>query len=195
MPLTSLSSTGSFLSFIIISVSRTSLILSAATPALGSIMDIIESIRKDMMMSIVYVINAVMAPTCNVPSSILWAATHSISMLTQNIRSIRSGIMKVMTLFTKSMVFVRSLFASSNLSSSFFSLPKALITGIPVSISLDTRFTRSTSFCMTLNLGIAMTIRVPIRTIIAMTDTTIIHPICAPVFITFIIPPTARIGE
>ena len=134
----------------------TSSIRSAATIALGSITDIIVSIRNDITMSIEYVINAVIEPTCITPASILCAATHTIRTDKPFMINIMLGIMNVIVLLVKSIVLVSFLLASSNLSSSFFSLPKALITERPVRISLDTRLTLSTSFCISLNLGIAL---------------------------------------
>ena len=139
---------GVVLSLIVTSVFITSSILFAATAALGSIIDIIVSIKKDITICIVYVINAVIAPTCNVPSSILLEATHTISTVIPYIINVIIGIINVITLFVKRVVFVRFLLASSNLCSSFCSLPNALITESPVSISLDTRLTASTSFCI-----------------------------------------------
>ena len=104
------------------------------------------------------------------------------------------GIANVMTLLTNNVFFVRSLFASSNLSSSRSSLPNALITGIPVSISLDTRFTLSTSVCITLNFGMAMTISVPMRITTAAIPMNITQPIPAPFSATLTIPPIESIG-
>ena len=69
------------------------------------------------------------------------------------------------------------LFAFSNLASSFFSVLKALITGIPVSISLDTRFNLSTSSCIFLNFGIATTNSNSTIISIAPSATPIIHAI------------------
>ena len=68
------------------------------------------------------------------------------------------GIIKVMTRLVNSIVFVRSLFATSKRSSSFFSLPKARMTERPVRISLDTRLILSTSFCINWNFGMATAI-------------------------------------
>ena len=145
-------------------------------------------------MSIEYVINAVIEPTCITPASILCAATHTIRTDTPFMINIMLGIMNVIVLLVKSIVLVSFLLASSNLSSSFFSLPKALITERPVRISLDTRLTLSTSFCISLNLGIAITIRSITNAMITATAITITQPMPAPVPTTFIIPPTPRIG-
>ena len=48
----------------------TSFILSAETAALGSIIDIIVSIKNDITICIVYVINAIISPTWSEPSDI-----------------------------------------------------------------------------------------------------------------------------
>ena len=68
------------------------------------------------------------------------------------------GVLKVMTRLVNSIVFVRSLFATSKRSSSFFSLPKARMTERPVRISLDTRLILSTNFCINWNFGIVTAI-------------------------------------
>ena len=135
-----------------------------------------------------------MDPTWSSPESILWAATHSIRIVTAYIINIRTGIINVITRFTNNDVFVRSLFALSKRSSSNFSLPNARITGIPVRISLDTRLTRSTRSCMILNFGSAIAINTPRTTRMPATATTITHPMLAPLSTTFMIPPTARTG-
>ena len=172
----------------------TSSIRSAATAARGSIIDIIVSIKNDMTIIIAYVINAVIAPTCIFPPSILLAPNHTIPTVRTFIIIIIPGIINVITLFVKSIVLVRSLFASSNLSSSFFSLPNARITESPVRISLETRLILSTSFCISLNLGIAADISIMTYPSITTTASTIIHPMPAPVCITFNTPPIPRIG-
>ena len=98
-----------------------------------------------------------MAPTCSVPASTRCAATQVIRTPSPLMTNIIDGIMKVMTRFVKSCVRIRSVLASSKRSSSVFSLPNARTTISPVRISLETRFSRSTSFCMLLNFGIAST--------------------------------------
>ena len=173
---------------------KTSSILLAETAALGSIIDIIVSIRKDITICIAYVINAVMAPTCMLPLSILCAATHMISTLIPYMINVIRGIINVITRFVKSIVLVSALLASSKRSSSFFSRPNARITERPVRISLDTRLTLSTSFCISLNLGIATTISTITIPIIISTASAIIHSMPAPVCITLKIPPTPSIG-
>ena len=128
------------------------------------------------------------------PSSIFRAETQIISMLIPYMINVITGIINVITLLVNSMVPVNSLLALSNLSSSFFSRPKARITEIPVRISLDTRFTLSTSFCIALNLGMAIAIRSPTKPIITTNARAIIQPIPAPVLYTLITPPTPIIG-
>ena len=137
--------------------------------------DIAESIRNDITIIMAYVINAVIVPTCIVPSSIRPAATHTIPRVIQYIIIDMPGIINVITRFVKSCVLVSIRFASSNLFSSSFSRPNALITLRPVSISLDTRFTRSTKDCIILNFGIAIPTSVNTNIIIAATATTITH--------------------
>ena len=139
-------------------------------------------------------INAVIAPTCMVPRSIFLAATQVIRIDVPFMISIIPGIITAMTRLVNSCVFIRSLFASSKRSSSFFSRPNARITESPVRISRDTRFRRSTSTCIILNLGIATNTRKAIRHKRHATATTMIHPIPELVLITFMTPPTPIIG-
>ena len=153
----------------VISVFNTSSILSAATAALGSITDIIVSIKKDITICIAYVINAVIAPTCILPLSILCAATHTIRTVSPYMIKVMQGIINVMTRLVNNIVFVSFLLALSKRSSSFFSLPNARITESPVRISLETKLTPSTSFCINLNFGMATTIKNSTRAIIAAT--------------------------
>ena len=108
--------------------------------------------------------------------------------------SIIVGIIKVITRFVNNCVCIRSRFAFSNRFSSNFSRLNARITGIPVNISLETRFMRSTRVCICLNFGIATTTKIPTRTKIATTATTIIQPIPVFVLTTFKIPPIPMIG-
>ncbi len=70
-----------FGSWIMSHLSVSSSTRSAATAALGSIIEIIQIIRKDMMICIVYWINAIISPTCICPSLTPCAPLHTISML------------------------------------------------------------------------------------------------------------------
>ena len=166
-----------WLSFMVISVFNTSSILLAATAALGSIIETIVSIKNPMIIIIEYVINAVIVPTSITPWSIFFAATQIIRTETPFITNISAGIINDMALFVKSITLVRLPLASSNLSSSFFSLLKALITERPVKISLEIRLTLSTNFCIILNLGIATTISTPMIHTTTATARTIVHSI------------------
>ena len=108
--------------------------------------------------------------------------------------NIIKGIIIDIALLTKRFVFVKFMLALSNFSSSYFSVLKALITSIPVKLSLVTRFNLSTSFCTILNLGIANTNNTTTKDKIDTTATTITHPIPAPLLTTFTIPPIPNIG-
>ena len=108
--------------------------------------------------------------------------------------SIIAGIIHDIILFTNIFTFVKSWFATSNLSSSNFSLLNARITPSPVSISLVTKFNLSTKLCNILNLGITT---VNITKTIPKTHTTprpIIQLIDRFVLKAFIIPPIAING-
>ena len=128
----------------------------ADTVALGSIIDIIEIIRKDMTICMVYWINAIKSPTCIPPALILSAPTQTISTVTAFMVSIIAGIMQVITRLTNRLVLVKSLLTPSKRFSSYFWVPKARITHKPDRISRETRFSLSTSFCISLNRGIVI---------------------------------------
>ena len=108
--------------------------------------------------------------------------------------SIMSGIMNVMTRFVNSCVFIRRVFASSKRASSCCSRPNARMTGRPVRISRDTRFTRSMSFCMILNFGMATFIKKTMTTPMATTAAMMIQPMDRSVRAIMMMPPMARMG-
>ena len=136
-----------------------------------------------------------MSPTCITPWSTLCPPTHTINTIIEFIINIRSGIIIDIALFTNIFVFIKSLFASSNLASSFFSLLNALITGIPVKISLETSFNLSTKSCNFLNLGIATANNVATINNIATIAIPIIQAIELSVLVrTFTNPPIPIIG-
>ena len=87
------------------------------------------------------------------------------------------GIIIDITLFTNKLILVKSLFALSNLFSSYFSVANALITGNPVRISLDTKLTLSSNSCTFLKLGTATKNRTNITARIATSATPITHAI------------------
>ena len=108
--------------------------------------------------------------------------------------SIIMGIIKVIHLLTNRFVFVRSRFAFSKRSSSCFSRLNARITGIPVRISRDTKFSLSIRVCKIVNFGIATWNSTKITSRISATATPRIHVMDASVFSTRSTPPTPRIG-
>ena len=109
--------------------------------------------------------------------------------------SIISGIMNVMTRFVNSCVRMSRVEASSKRASSNSSRSNARMTGRPVSISRATRFTRSMSFCIILNLGMATFMSTPMSAKMMTTATTMIQPMAAFVRVTMMMPPMARMGE
>ena len=102
--------------------------------------------------------------------------------------------MNVMALFVNSWVFINATFASSKRSSSNDCLPNARMTEMPLSISRDTRFTRSMSFCMILNFGMATAMRMNMTTKMAATAKAMIQLMEKFVLDTMNMPPTARMG-
>ena len=101
--------------------------------------------------------NAMMSPTCIVPTATPWAPNQTIATVARFMTSVSAGIMRIMARFTKSCVCMRSRDTPSNFSSSWSSLPKARMLMTPSSISRATRFTRSTKDCIFLKRGIAST--------------------------------------
>ena len=147
-----------------------------------------------MMICIVYWIKAIISPTCISPLSIPWAPFHIISTEMPFITSIMTGIINVMARFTKRFVLVRSRFALSKRSSSYFCVLNARMTDRPVRISLITRLTLSTRLCMILNFGIATRNSTRMTRPISTTARPMIQDIDTLVWNTWMMPPMARIG-
>jgi len=104
------------------------------------------------------------------------------------------GISMTITLLTKRFTEVKSLLALSKRSSSFFCVPNARITIIPVRLSRVTRLSLSTIFCIDLNFGRA-TIHITTITIIKSTIASrIIQLSETPCCNAIIIPPMPIIG-
>ena len=66
---------------------------------------------------------------------------------------------------------------------------------MPLSISRETRLTRSTRVCMILNLGMTMAPRMPTQVRSSATARMMIQPIPVAVWSTMTMPPKARMGE
>lgn len=147
-----------------------------------------------MMMIIVYVIKAIMSPTCMVPRSAPWAPLQTMSTLTQFMIIIMAGIMKVMHRLVKSWVRIRSVLAWSKRCSSCFSREKARITLRPVRISRLTRLSRSTSTCIFRNRGRARAISATTTARTAPTATPMIQPMPVRVVETMRMPPMPTMG-
>ena len=147
-----------------------------------------------MIICIAYCINAIIFPTCIEPSSTACAPFQTISTVTPFIRSIITGIIKVMHRFTNKLVLVSFALASSNRCSSCFSLLNARITGTPVKISLDTRFSSSIRNCSFVNFGMAILNNSATNSIITITAKARIHVMEASVWNTLYTPPSPRIG-
>ena len=105
------------------------------------------------------------------------------------------GIMNAMARFVNSCVRYSAVLALSKRSSSYCCRSNARTTDKPVSISRDTKFTRSISFCIILNFGMATAMSMPIMMAITTTASTMIQLIETFVCETMTIPPMARIGE
>ena len=105
-----------------------------------------------------------------------------------------AGIITAITLLTNRFVFVKSIFAFSNLPTSNFCVLNALITSIPSIFSRVTKFNLSIRFCTALNFGIASENRSKMIPSKVITATPIIHDIEVLLEIAFIIPPIPKIG-
>ena len=108
--------------------------------------------------------------------------------------SIMHGIMNVMTRLVNNCVRIRRVDAVSKRASSKSSRSNARMTDRPVRISRATRFTRSMSFCIILNFGMATFMSTPMRANTIATATTMIQPMDAFVRVIMTMPPTARMG-
>ena len=135
--------------------SSTSATRPADTAARGSMMNIIDSIRKAITICIVYCMKAIMSPTCIDEVSICCAPIQMIASDRPFISSIMKGNITTMTRLMKSIVPVRSRLAVSNRCSSWACRLKARITIMPERLSRLTRFRRSISCWMILNFGTA----------------------------------------
>ena len=138
--------------------------------------------------------NAMRSPVCRLPASMACPPNQMIPTDTRFMMSIMSGIMKVITRLVNSCVFIRRVLASSKRASSCCSRPNARMTGKPVSSSRDTRFTRSMSFCMILNFGMATFMSTPMITAMAATAAMMIQPMDRSVRAIMMMPPMARMG-
>ena len=138
------------------SVSRTSEIRPADTAARGSIINIIDSIKKEKMMCIAYCIKAIISPTCKLDSAIWCAPTQMISNIIPFIMTIINGIITANIRPMNNVVFVSSRLTFSNLSSSKSCVTKARMTISPDRFSLETKFKRSMSSWIFLNFGTAI---------------------------------------
>src|SRR5690554_3140356 len=176
------------------SLSSTSPILFMETMALGRMMETMDSMRKDIMICMVYWMYAIISPTCMFPRSTWEEPTQTMRMLKAFMMSIIRGCMMPMSLDTKRLVFVRSLLATSNFFSSCLSVLKARMTMSPTRESLTTMFTLSTRVCSFLNLGRAVLNMMTTTVRMAMTPTAMTHAMDLLVFSALMMPPTPRIG-
>ena len=123
-----------------------------------------------------------------------WPPNQMISRLTPFMIRVMAGIMKVMVRLVNSWVRIRSRLAASKRCSSNCSRLKARMGMMPVRISRLTRFSRSTSFCMILNLGRATCISTNTSTISSTTASTMIQDSEVSVRDTRMMPPMPRMG-
>ena len=138
--------------------------------------------------------NAIISPTCMVPLSMALPPNQTISRLVPFMMRVIKGIMATMARLVNSWVLIRSLLALSKRSSSNFSRLKARTGMMPVRISRLTRFNRSTSFCMILNLGMATLIRKRMSNSRTATSSTMIQERPVLLFSTCSTPPMPRMG-
>ena len=128
------------------------------------------------------------------PCSMWWPPTQTMPTETRFITSESAGIIVTMARVVNSWVFIKSRLASSKRSRSSSCLPKALITEMPVRISLDTRLSLSTRVCMILNLGMVSASRARTTVKTATTARAMTQPMEALVCTTMKMPPRARMG-
>ena len=119
---------------------------------------------------------------------------QTISRLVPFMMRVIKGIMATMARLVNSWVLIRSLLALSKRSSSNFSRLKARTGMMPVRISRLTRFSRSTSVCMILNLGMATFIRTRMSSSSKATSSTTIQERPEELPMTCSTPPMPRMG-
>ncbi len=138
--------------------------------------------------------NAMRSPVCTCPASTACPPNQTMAAETMFMISIMAGIMNVITRLVNSCVFIKRVLASSKRASSNCSRPNARMTDRPVSVSRDTRFTRSMSFCMILNFGMATFISTTSTQPMMTTATMTIQPMERSVRAIMMMPPMAKIG-
>ena len=129
-----------------------------------------------------------------VPLSMALPPNHTMSRLVPFMIRVIKGIMATMARLVNSWVPIRSLLALSKRCSSNFSRLKARTGMMPVRISRLTRFSRSTSVCMILNLGMAMFIRKRMSSSRMATSSTMIQERPLELPMTCSTPPMPRMG-
>ena len=153
-----------------------------------------DSIRNEKTICMAYCRNAIMSPTCMLPSATWWLPTQMMASVTPFMTSIMSGIMKAMTRLTNSIVLVRSVLALSKRFSSNSCRLNARITIMPDRFSRITRFSRSIRVCIRRNRGITIENTVRIRPMITTTASAMIHHMDRSLLTARMMPPTAMIG-
>ena len=129
-----------------------------------------------------------------VPASMALPPNQTMSRLVPFMIRVIKGIMATMAWLVNSWVLIRSLLALSKRSSSNRSRLNARTGMMPVKISRLTRFSRSTSCCITLNLGMATLIRKMMSNSRMATSSTTIHERPELLPTTCSTPPMPRMG-
>ena len=137
---------------------------------------------------------AIISPTCMVPLSMALPPNQTMSRLVPFMIRVIKGIMATMARLVNSWVPIRSLLALSKRCSSNCSRLKARTGMMPVRISRLTRFSRSTSVCMILNLGMATLIRKRMSSSSKATSSTTIQERPERLPTTWSTPPMPRMG-
>ena len=125
------------------SVSNTSAMRSAEIAARGSIMNIIDIIKKAKTICMAYCMKAIMSPTCICDWATACAPTQMISTLKPFITSIITGIITTIRRLMNRLTEVRSRLALSKRCCSKSCMLKARMTIMPDRFSRVTRLSRS----------------------------------------------------
>ena len=137
---------------------------------------------------------AIISPTCMVPLSMALPPNQTISRLVPFMMRVIKGIMATMARLVNNWVPISSRLALSKRSSSNFSRLNARTGNTPLRISRLTRFSRSTSVCMILNLGMATFIRKRMSSSSKATSSTTIQERPERLPMTCSTPPMPRMG-
>ena len=166
----------------------------ADTDARGRKMNIIDIIKNENTICMAYCMKAIISPTCICAWATWCDPIQMISSDSAFMITIIEGNMPDMTRLTNRVVPVSSRLALSKRCSSKGCMLKARITSMPDRFSRTTRFSRSISVCITLNLGSDSAKTTATSTSSSATAAAISHHMDESLLMTRKMPPTPMMG-